>query len=59
MVVSCDHIEETLENGRLLGASEILRGAFYIISFDITTKAAKQHGLGDIICRRIGSMLDD
>jgi hypothetical protein len=45
------HIEEAVEN------SEDIEGAFYSTSFDIITKAAKQHGLEDTICRWISSML--
>jgi hypothetical protein len=44
------HIEEAMEN------SKVTLGAFDSTSFDIT-KAAKRHGLEDMICRWIGSML--
>jgi hypothetical protein len=40
----------------MLGAFLDIEGAFHSTSFDIT-KASKQHGLGDAICRWIGSML--
>jgi hypothetical protein len=52
------HIEEAVENREVtLGAFLDVEGAFDIISFDIIRKAAKWHGLGDMICRWIGSML--
>jgi hypothetical protein len=51
------HIEEAVENSKVtLGAFLDIEGAFDSSSFDIITKAAKQHGFGDMI-RQIGSML--
>jgi hypothetical protein len=52
------HIEEALENGKVtLGAFLDIEGAFDITLFDIITKAAKWRGLGEAICRWIGSTL--
>jgi hypothetical protein len=52
------HIEEAVENREVsVGASLDNEGAFDSTTFDTITKAAKQHGLGDTICRWIGSML--
>jgi hypothetical protein len=51
------HIEEAVENSEVtLGAFLDIEGAFDSTSFDVT-KAAKRHGLGDMICHWIGSML--
>jgi hypothetical protein len=45
------HVEEAVENREdILGAFLDIEGAFGSTSFDIITKAAKQHGLGDMIC---------
>jgi hypothetical protein len=53
-----EHIEEAVKNSEVsLGNFLDIEGAFDSISFDIITKAAKQHGLGDTICCWIGSML--
>jgi hypothetical protein len=52
------HIEEAVENSKVtLGAFLGIEGAFDSTSFDIITKAAKQHGLEDTICHWIGSVL--
>jgi hypothetical protein len=52
------HTEEAVENSKVtLGAFIDIEGAFYSTSFYIITKAAKRHGLGDMICHWIGSML--
>jgi hypothetical protein len=41
----------------VFGAFLYIEEAFVSTSFDNITKAAKQHGVHDTICRRIGSML--
>jgi retron-type reverse transcriptase len=52
------HIDEAGENRKIaLGTFLDIEGASDSISFDIITKAAKRHGLEDMICRWIGSML--
>jgi hypothetical protein len=52
------HTEEAVESREVtLGAFLDIEEAFDSTSFDIITKAAKQHGLGDTICRWIGYML--
>jgi hypothetical protein len=52
------HTEEAVENREVtFGAFLDIEGAYDSTSFDNITKAAKQHGLGDTICRWIGSML--
>jgi hypothetical protein len=46
------HIEEAVEKSEVtLGAFLDIEEAFDSTSFDIITKAAKWHGLGDTICR--------
>ena len=46
------HTEKSVENGAVtLGAFLDFEGAFHSTSFDIITKAAKQHGLGETTCR--------
>jgi hypothetical protein len=51
------HTEEAVDNREVtLGAFLDIDGAFDSTSFGIK-KAARRHGLGDTICRRIGSML--
>lgn len=45
------HIEEAVENQEVtLGACLDIEGAFDSTSFDLKTKAAKQHRLGHTIC---------
>jgi hypothetical protein len=52
------HTEEAVENSKVtLAAFLDIEGAFDSTSFDIITKAAKWHGLGDMICCWISSML--
>jgi hypothetical protein len=52
------HIEEAVENTEFtLWAFLDIERAFDSTSFDIITKAARWHGLGDTICHWIGSML--
>jgi hypothetical protein len=52
------HIEEAVENSEVtLEAFLDIEGAFDSTSFDIITKAAKQHGREDMICRWISSRL--
>jgi len=52
------HTEEPDENGEVtLGAFLDSEGAFHSTSFDIITKVAKWHGLGETTCRWIRSML--
>ena len=51
-------IEEAVVNKEVtLGAFQDIKGAFHSTSFDIITKAAKWHVLGDMICWWIGSVL--
>jgi hypothetical protein len=52
------HTEEAVENREVtLAAFLDIEAAFDNTSFDIITKAAKWHGLGDMICCWISSML--
>jgi hypothetical protein len=52
------HIEDAAENSEAtLGAFLDIEGAFDSTLFDIVTKAAKRHGLEDMIYCWIGSML--
>lgn len=45
------HIEEPVQNGEVtLGAFLDSEGAYHSTSFDIITKVAKQHGLGETAC---------
>jgi len=45
------HIEEPDENGEVtLGAFLDSAGAFHSTSFDIITKVARRHGLGETTC---------
>jgi hypothetical protein len=51
-------VEKALENrDDTLGALLDIEGTFDITSLYIITKAVKRHGLGETICRWIGSML--
>jgi len=51
-------IKEAVEHRVVtLGAFQDIRGAFDSTSFDIITKAAKWHVLGDMTCWWIGSVL--
>ena len=52
------HIEEPVQNGKItLGAFLDFEGAFHSTSFDVITKVAKWHGLGETTCRWVRSML--
>jgi hypothetical protein len=52
------YIQEEMENKKVaLGAFLDIEGAFHSTSRNIIIKAAKQHGLEDMICWWIGSKL--